>query len=50
MVSRLTPEVGMLFMRCRDGISHHPGESVREDDVATALDVVGRFLRLGSGL
>jgi allantoate deiminase len=44
--SRLTPEVAMLFVRCKDGISHHPGESVREDDVAVALDVVGRFLTL----
>jgi allantoate deiminase len=44
--SRLTPEVAMLFVRCKDGISHHPDESVRADDVAVALDVVVRFLRL----
>jgi allantoate deiminase len=44
--SRLTPEVAMLFVRCKDGISHHPGESVRADDVAVALDVVVRFLQL----
>jgi allantoate deiminase len=44
--ARLTPEVAMLFVRCQDGISHHPDESVREDDVAVALDVVGRFLGL----
>jgi allantoate deiminase len=44
--SRLTPEVAMLFVRCKDGVSHHPDESVREDDVAVALDVVTRFLRL----
>ena len=36
---RLTSEVAMLFVRCKDGISHHPDESVREDDVAVALDV-----------
>jgi allantoate deiminase len=29
----------MLFVRCERGISHHPDESVREDDVAAALDV-----------
>ncbi len=29
--------VGMLFVRCRGGISHHPDESVQEDDVALAL-------------
>jgi allantoate deiminase len=36
----------MLFVRCKDGISHNPAESVREDDVGVALDVVVRFLRL----
>ena len=44
--SRLTSEVAMLFVRCKDGISHHPDESVRADDVAVALDVVVRFLAL----
>lgn len=29
--------VGMLFVRCRGGVSHHPAESVQEDDVAQAL-------------
>ena len=29
--------VGMLFVRCRGGISHHPDESVLTDDVAQAL-------------
>ena len=47
-VSRLTPQVAMLFVRCRDGISHHPDESVREDDVAVALDVAVRLLRLAA--
>lgn len=31
-------DVGMLFVRCFDGISHHPGEDVREVDVARGLD------------
>jgi allantoate deiminase len=44
--SRLTSEVAMLFVRCKDGISHHPDESVRADDVGVALDVVVRFLHL----
>jgi allantoate deiminase len=44
--SRLTTEVAMLFVRCKDGVSHHPGESVRADDVAAAFDAVVRFLRL----
>lgn len=32
--------VAMLFLRCLDGISHHPGESVRHDDLALALDAL----------
>ncbi len=43
-VSPLTSEVAMLFVRCKDGISHNPAESVREEDVEVALDVVTRFL------
>jgi len=39
-------DAAMLFVRCKDGISHHPDESVREEDVAVALDVVVRFLKL----
>lgn len=33
-------DVGMLFVRCHDGISHHPGEDVREVDVAAGLDAL----------
>jgi allantoate deiminase len=35
----------MLFVRCAGGVSHHPGESVREDDVNVAIDVLERFLQ-----
>lgn len=35
---------GMLFLRCEGGISHHPAENVREDDVAAALDAGLEFL------
>lgn len=31
-------DIGMLFLRCFDGISHHPDEGVREQDVAVGLD------------
>ncbi len=37
-------DVAMLFVRCKDGISHHPDESVQEDDVAAAIDVTATFL------
>ncbi|SDN01631.1 allantoate deiminase [Cryobacterium flavum] len=31
-------DIGMLFVRCLGGVSHHPDESVTEADVAVALD------------
>ncbi len=35
-------EVGMLFVRCAGGISHHPDESVSVDDVALAMEALER--------
>ena len=34
----------MLFVRCQDGLSHHPLENVAPEDVATALKVMDNFL------
>jgi allantoate deiminase len=34
----------MLFLRSPGGISHHPGETVLEEDVAAALAVGARFI------
>lgn len=43
---RLCP-IGMLFMRCEGGISHHPAENVTTEDtdisVRTLLDFIERF-------
>ena len=39
-------DVAMLFVRCKGGISHNPAESVSEDDVAVAIDVLSKFLEL----
>ena len=36
--------VAMLFVRCAGGVSHDPAESVAEDDVAVALDVLDELL------
>lgn len=36
--------VGMLFVRCERGVSHHPAEAVTRDDVATAARVFLRFI------
>jgi allantoate deiminase len=43
VMSEIVP-VGMLFIRCAGGISHHPAESVATNDVATAIDVLDRFV------
>jgi allantoate deiminase len=37
--------VAMLFVRCAGGVSHHPAESVAEEDVAVALGVLDAFVR-----
>jgi allantoate deiminase len=43
VMSALTP-VAMLFVRCRDGLSHHPDEYASPADLAVALRVVVDFL------
>ena len=37
--------VGMLFVRCKGGVSHHPAESVMADDVALAIEAFGLAVR-----
>ena len=36
--------IGMLFVRCKGGISHNPAEAVTLADVATGLRVFARFI------
>lgn len=43
IVSSLAP-VAMLFVRCREGLSHHPRELVAPRDVAAALRATVHFL------
>ena len=43
MMAAVAP-VAMLFVRCAGGVSHDPAESVEVGDVATAIDVLDRFL------
>jgi allantoate deiminase len=43
VLSRLTP-VAMLFVRCREGLSHHPDEHVHPRDLRVALGIVVDFL------
>jgi allantoate deiminase len=45
IMARMTP-AAMLFVRCKNGLSHHPAESVKERDVQIALEVFTEFLQL----
>ena len=45
VLGKITPTV-MLFVQCRDGLSHHPDESAKVEDIAVALDVMNDFLQL----
>jgi len=36
--------IAMLFVRCAGGVSHHPSESVAEQDVAVALEALERLI------
>lgn len=42
-MAAVTP-VTMLFVRCKDGISHNPAESITVEDVAVAIAVLDRFI------
>src|SRR5205823_12939303 len=43
-ISALCP-IGMLFVRCKDGISHNPAESITVEDADVAVSVLLDFLR-----
>ena len=38
-------EIGMLFVRCKEGISHHPAESMTEADAGVVARVLLRFIK-----
>jgi len=38
-------DVGMLFVRCRNGLSHHPDEAATEEDINAACLVLLDFLK-----
>lgn len=44
VMAGITPSV-MLFVRCKDGCSHHPDESANGEDIAVALDVMNDFIQ-----
>jgi len=41
--------IGMLFVRCKGGISHNPAEAVTHGDVATGARVLLRFIEAFDG-
>jgi allantoate deiminase len=49
MVMAACVPTAMLFLRSPGGISHHPDETVREEDVAAALEVCRNFLKRLAG-
>jgi allantoate deiminase len=38
-------DIGMLFVRCKGGISHTPDESVSLEDVEIGIRVLLRFMQ-----
>ena len=44
-MSAITP-VGMLFVRCKGGISHHPDEFASVKDIGVAISVMNDFIQL----
>jgi allantoate deiminase len=43
-VSKICP-IAMLFIRCRDGLSHHPDESASPADIGVAIEILTHFLK-----
>jgi allantoate deiminase len=42
-MSRLT-QAAMIFVRCKDGVSHSPAESITAEDAGVAVEVLHRFV------
>lgn len=44
VISKICP-IAMLFIRCRDGLSHHPDEYASPEDIAVGIDILTHFLK-----
>jgi allantoate deiminase len=44
-MAKITP-VAMLFLRCKNGLSHHPDEWAAPEDIAVALATLSDFISL----
>ena len=38
-------DIGMLFVRCKDGLSHHPNEAITAEDTGIAAKVLATYLQ-----
>ena len=45
MAMSAVADVAMLFVRCRDGLSHHPEELTSPEDIGTSIAVLTHFLK-----
>jgi allantoate deiminase len=43
-ISKICP-IAMLFIRCRDGLSHHPDEYATPEDITTGIQILTHFLK-----
>ena len=39
-------DTGMLFVRCRGGLSHHPDEAISEQDANSCIEALLNFIRI----
>lgn len=44
VISKICP-IAMLFIRCRDGLSHHPDEYATPEDIQTGIRILTHFLK-----
>ncbi len=44
VISKVCP-IAMLFIRCRDGLSHHPDEFASPEDIGTGIEILTHFLK-----
>ncbi|MEO5914328.1 MAG: M20 family metallo-hydrolase [Luteolibacter sp.] len=43
-ISKICP-IAMLFIRCRDGLSHHPEELASPEDIRISIEILTHFLK-----
>lgn len=44
VISKICP-IAMLFIRCRDGLSHHPDEFASPGDIGVGIEILTHFLK-----